>query len=636
MARLRRASDSDDDFVAVQSAARDATQTRQRTSPRKRVQQPCTADGPDATNTTGQSTDLRTAMSSLAPTGERKKQIRLSPLKCLGGTAMASLRLKSGKATVDLAPMLSDSVSAIPPRITSPRKRVMGAVAVPVMVAPEINAVSVDEVEIEESIWCGSDACSSNDSEDELPSPRKLWPISLNASRQIKEAPPLPNLSRTIQSLQDLSLNTAATRDTKPPPRPLYKISIDSRPSSSSDKENLEAILRFSPPRLHSPSKDRTRRPSCDRPITPPPSSPTKSKLVSPSKARPKIPTLPHRQSLDGFWNADTVNDWNDQYSPQKVIMSPRKNRFIDLPSSDSPSASPKKSSSPAKRSKQEMQVRKVFESRKHKLAEAFLSELDQRITHGQISTLSATTGGVKLLWSNTLNTTAGRANWRRETTKTRLSDGMTQATHKHHASIELASKVIDSDTRLYNVLAHEFCHLANFMVSGIKDQPHGTSFKTWGRKVTLAFEDRGVEVTTKHSYEIEFKYIWQCSGEDCETLFQRHSKSIDVGRQRCGNCRGKLVQVKPAPRGGTSPVKKEATGYAGFVKAHFADVKRSLPGASHREVMEAVGKRYRSEKEAKIASIPVLESEKVAVDDDGSFNIDDVANALQVIVLDD
>ncbi|OQO01627.1 hypothetical protein B0A48_12663 [Cryoendolithus antarcticus] len=636
MARLRRISDSDDDFVAAQQAAKDPTQTRQRTSPRKRVQQPCTADGPDATNTTGQSANLRTAISSLAPTGERKKQIRLSPLKCLSGTAMAPLRLQSGKVTVDLVPTLSDPVSGKASRIISPRKRVLGAVAVPVMVAPEISAMSVDEVEIEESIWCGSDASSSSDSEDELPSPRKLWPMSLNATRQVKEVPPLPNLSRTIRSLQDLSLNTAATRDTKPPPRPLYKISIDSRPSSLSDKENLAAILRFSPPRLHSPSKERHRRPSYDRPVTPPPSSPTKSKLVSPSKARPKIPTPPHRQSLDGFWNADTVNDWNDQYSPQKVIMSPRKNRFIDLSSTDSPSTSPKKSSSPAKRSKKEMQVRREFESRKHKLAEDFLFELDQRITHGQISTLSATTGGVKLLWSKTLNTTAGRANWRRETTKTRLSDGTTQAIHKHHASIELASKVIDSDTRLYNVLAHEFCHLANFMVSGIKDQPHGTSFKTWGRKVTLAFEDRGVEVTTKHSYEIEYKYVWQCSGEECETLFQRHSKSIDVERQRCGNCRGRLVQVKPAPRGGTSPVKKEATGYAGFVKTHFADVKKSLPGVSHREIMEAVGKKYRSEKEAKLAGVPVTGSVKVAVGDDGSFNIDDVADALEVIVLDD
>ena len=33
---------------------------------------------------------------------------------------------------------------------------------------------------------------------------------------------------------------------------------------------------------------------------------------------------------------------------------------------------------------------------------------------------------------------------------------------------------------RLINVLAHEYCHLANFMISGIKNNPHGKEFKEW------------------------------------------------------------------------------------------------------------------------------------------------------------
>lgn len=33
---------------------------------------------------------------------------------------------------------------------------------------------------------------------------------------------------------------------------------------------------------------------------------------------------------------------------------------------------------------------------------------------------------------------------------------------------------------RLVNVIAHEYCHLANFMISGIKDSPHGKEFKEW------------------------------------------------------------------------------------------------------------------------------------------------------------
>lgn len=36
------------------------------------------------------------------------------------------------------------------------------------------------------------------------------------------------------------------------------------------------------------------------------------------------------------------------------------------------------------------------------------------------------------------------------------------------------------SQERLLNVVAHEYCHLANFMISGIKDNPHGKEFKEW------------------------------------------------------------------------------------------------------------------------------------------------------------
>lgn len=75
------------------------------------------------------------------------------------------------------------------------------------------------------------------------------------------------------------------------------------------------------------------------------------------------------------------------------------------------------------------------------------------------------------------------------------------------------------------------------------------------------------------------------------------------------------LVQVKPVPRGGggsnsSSAVKVTAaksggggSGFAGFVKIHFAEVKKSFPpGASHKEVMEALGKKYRAEKAEKKA----------------------------------
>lgn len=55
------------------------------------------------------------------------------------------------------------------------------------------------------------------------------------------------------------------------------------------------------------------------------------------------------------------------------------------------------------------------------------------------------------------------------ETFRSKNPDGTTVIVkEEHHAFIELAEKVIESEDRLLNTLAHKFCHLANFM----KTQP--------------------------------------------------------------------------------------------------------------------------------------------------------------------
>lgn len=99
------------------------------------------------------------------------------------------------------------------------------------------------------------------------------------------------------------------------------------------------------------------------------------------------------------------------------------------------------------------------------------------------------------------------------------------------------------------------------------------------------AFAHRNVHVTTRHSYEISYKYVWTCAG--CGYEFKRHSRSIDTGRHSCGKCRGKLVQTRPKPRGGgggggTGPKGddgkvREKTEYQVFVKEHFGRVKREM-----------------------------------------------------------
>jgi predicted SprT family Zn-dependent metalloprotease len=205
----------------------------------------------------------------------------------------------------------------------------------------------------------------------------------------------------------------------------------------------------------------------------------------------------------------------------------------------------------------------------------------------------------------------------------------------QHYATIELAEKVIDSDSRLVNTLAHEFCHLANFMVSGVRDQPHGVSFKAWAEKVTthlrtapdLPLIYRAVEVTTKHSYVINHKYLWICAGQSpplgsaqaaaraflaldddpgCGAEYGRHSRSIDPDKHRCGKCKGLLVQVRPK------------------VKVKVGRVELDHKGASPRK-----GKRANSAKR-RIGSDGGLGENKDGGDGGSNDKLDGLKNALE------
>lgn len=306
-----------------------------------------------------------------------------------------------------------------------------------------------------------------------------------------------------------------------------------------------------------------------------PPSSPSKKPVLSPTKRKVEIPASPHRQSADAFWSQEVTNDWVDQHSPRKLEQLLKDFEDSDNDTSDSmlrsigrrepktPSKTALKRAETEKR-KAQLARKKSFDNKKASLAEDFLNVVDDAVTGGQIQGLTEETGGVKIVWSKTLQKTAGRANWKRDrsaqTAPTDQPHPHAGRTPKHQAYIELAERVIDDEDRLINTLAHEYCHLANFMISGVHNNPHGASFKQWGRKCKDALRSHPVyggrvEVTTKHSYKIDYKYVWSCV--DCSQTYGRHSKSIDTARLRCSVCRGFLQQIKPKPRN-VSPRKQQ------------------------------------------------------------------------------
>ncbi|WQF85149.1 Putative sprT-like, zinc ribbon domain, High mobility group box domain superfamily [Colletotrichum destructivum] len=314
-------------------------------------------------------------------------------------------------------------------------------------------------------------------------------------------------------------------------------------------------------------------------PIEPPSTPPRQSTRPSLSpKKFPGIPKTPHRPSMDLFWSQEFVNEWNEEHSPKKLI----------LPSAQkSPAKSPAKARAGRTESAKQRENKKAFEQRKHELARDFLRELDDTITQGRLHALAESTGGITINWSAKLNTTAGRANWRREKVRSKLPDGTEKyVTDRHHASIELAEKVIDDEHRLLNVVAHEFCHLANFMINGITGNPHGKEFKAWAVKCSQRFGDRGIDVTTKHTYQIDYKYVWECT--ECGLEYKRHSKSINPERHRCGSCKALLKQTKPIPRATGKPSE-----YQQFFKEQMKLVKQEHPKSQQKEVMKIIGERW-------------------------------------------
>ncbi|KAL4892624.1 SprT-like family-domain-containing protein [Aspergillus ambiguus] len=340
--------------------------------------------------------------------------------------------------------------------------------------------------------------------------------------------------------------------------------SDDDDPSSQLQQDLFEATTRFEPPSDEAEPEQAT--------LETPPSSPSSNRLCS-STPKIRIPPALCLESSDASWSQETPIDWIDQHSPQKL------DKFLEDFAEDSEDDKTEKDLMPRRRvtkkepkgpsktalKKAEVEQRKAalarrksFDGKKAALAEDFFKVLDDAVTGGKVQQLAEETGGVQISWSKTLQTTAGRASWKRE--KQAQPDQASRLS-RHHATIELAERIIDSEDRLLNTLAHEYCHLANFMISNIHNNPHGASFKNWGYKCKEALKNHPVyggrvEVTTKHSYKIDYKYVWCCV--DCGQNYGRHSKSIDTARARCGKCQGLLQQIKPKPRN-VSPRKKQS-----------------------------------------------------------------------------
>ncbi|CAB1324948.1 unnamed protein product, partial [Coregonus sp. 'balchen'] len=143
------------------------------------------------------------------------------------------------------------------------------------------------------------------------------------------------------------------------------------------------------------------------------------------------------------------------------------------------------------------------------------------------------------------------------------------------YARIQLSEKVCDSADRLRDTLVHEMCHAATWLINSVRDG-HGPFWKLYARKATLAHPELPT-VTRCHSYDINYKYQYQCSR--CKNTLGRHSKSLDTQRFVCALCTGQLVLLTPAKPRAPTP-------FANFVKENYGSVRQDLVGQSHGDVM--------------------------------------------------
>ncbi|KAA1114051.1 hypothetical protein PGTUg99_013105 [Puccinia graminis f. sp. tritici] len=162
----------------------------------------------------------------------------------------------------------------------------------------------------------------------------------------------------------------------------------------------------------------------------------------------------------------------------------------------------------------------------REEMAEELLVELNRKVFGRKLPP-------IELFWSKRLNTTAGRAHY------VHVTDALGNRVPR--ARVELASKVVDDIHKLRSTLAHELCHVACWFIDHKMRENHGRFFQAWGRKVTKAMSD--IVVTTRHSYEISYKFKWACDRSGCNRVFGRHSDSIKPARQRCA-CGGRLVAI--------------------------------------------------------------------------------------------
>jgi predicted metal-dependent hydrolase len=158
------------------------------------------------------------------------------------------------------------------------------------------------------------------------------------------------------------------------------------------------------------------------------------------------------------------------QLIPSNPQPSPRKQTTTIDKAISSPAKAPAKR--PLKETTTNKPSKSFLRDREH-LATTLLAAIDQTVMSGKLAAATISTGGLKLIWSTKLRTAAGRAHW---THVKRPLGGQEQ----HDLKIELSTRLITSEEKMRDTLAHELCHCATWVIDNNPNANHGKQFKEW------------------------------------------------------------------------------------------------------------------------------------------------------------
>ena len=230
----------------------------------------------------------------------------------------------------------------------------------------------------------------------------------------------------------------------------------------------------------------------------------------------------------------------------------------------------------------------KRFQKEKEALTKQLFSEFNERIFQNKLPS------DMQVTWNASLNTTAGITKYSRRSGL----DGKVE----YQASVELSSKVIDSQSRLRQTLCHELCHAGAWLIDHVARPPHGKVFKDWADKAMEKYPD--LNVTTCHTYDIHYKFRWQCANDWCGRVYGRHSNSINVKKQACGICSGKLNFMGKFNADGTPQKARAPSQFSLFVKEHYKSAKEECKQGTagttdHATIMKLLSEKWNEKKEA-------------------------------------